>query len=42
MFTSDENLNPIPIHDGIENGTGMGWDGTGMGLGWDWDEMGWD
>ncbi len=24
MKTSDENLNPIPIHDGIGNGTGMG------------------
>jgi hypothetical protein len=40
MQTSDENLNPIPIHDGIGNGTGMGlglifrnFDGTGMGLG---------
>jgi stearoyl-CoA desaturase (delta-9 desaturase) len=24
LQNSDENLNPIPIHDGIGNGTGMG------------------
>jgi hypothetical protein len=34
ISSSDENLNPIPIHDGIGNGNGNGnGNGTGMGLG---------
>jgi hypothetical protein len=32
MRSSDENLNPIPIHDGIGNGMGLGLKFELMGL----------